>query len=318
MYKILKYIIYPCFWMPYCGLAMAQALPAAPTDLPESSEPLTPQIQEFDIDRSTRMTVPVRINDSKPYPFVVDTGSERTVIANDLAKMLALEPGPILTLATITGRVAVNSFLIDSLMTTVIDIGGIEAPGLDRGNMGAYGLLGIDSLEDRKVLLDFKNQKMEVLDSPLKRGRSKLENGMIVVTATRKAGRMILSSAEINGHKIDVIIDTGAQMTMGSAALRAALGPRSRRYDYVPVTLRSVAGVDLAGEFTQIREIKIGGFSISDLPVTFSENYAFEALDLTKRPALLLGMDAMKLFKRVVIDFTNRRVAFDLPDRAKW
>ena len=37
------------------------------------------------------------------------------------------------------------------------------------------------------------------------------------------------------------------------------------------------------------------------------------ALSLNDRPAILLGMDALKLFDRVLIDFGNRRVGFDLP-----
>ena len=53
--------------------------------------------------------------------------------------------------------------------------------------------------------------------------------------------------------------------------------------------------------------------TINDLPVTFAENYAFTALSLNDRPAILLGMDALKLFDRVLIDFGNRRVGFDLP-----
>ena len=53
--------------------------------------------------------------------------------------------------------------------------------------------------------------------------------------------------------------------------------------------------------------------NITDLPVTFADNYAFKALNLEKKPAILLGMDAMSLFDRVMIDFTNRRVGFDMP-----
>jgi hypothetical protein len=47
--------------------------------------------------------------------------------------------------------------------------------------------------------------------------------------------------------------------------------------------------------------------------MTFADNYAFTALNLADRPAILLGMDALKLFDRVLIDFSNRRVGFDPP-----
>ncbi len=269
--------------------------------------------EEFGIDRSDRMTVQVRINGNEAVPFIVDTGAERTVIANDLARKLALEAGPMLTLATISGRYEVNSFFIDSISTASVNLQGVEAPGLERANLGAYGLLGIDSLEDNRVHLDFEHQTMDVLPSRRSRGKTKLENGMIVVQAKRKAGRMILSSAKIDGMKVDIILDTGAQSSMGNVALRNKLRRRDRNFDFIPVKLKSVTGTILTGDFTQIREIDVGGLTIRDMPMTFADNYAFTALDLQDRPAILLGMDALKLFDRVLIDFGNRRVGFDLP-----
>ena len=299
------------------GPAMAQQEAAieAPAVLAESE--LIPGFeQQFVVDRSDRMTVPVSINGSITYPFIVDTGAERTVIANDLAKLLKLEQGPQLKLATITGPAYADSYMIENLTMNTINVELIEAPGLERRNLGAYGLLGIDSLEDHKVLLDFKNTKMEVLPSKRRSGLGKLERGMIVVTAKRVAGRMILSDAEIGGVKVDIILDTGAQSSMGNYALRDRLRKRNLRFDYVPVLMRSVTGDTLTGDFTQVRDITIGGVTISDLPVTFADNFAFKALKLDRKPAILLGMDALKLFDRVMVDFSNRRVGFDLPKGA--
>jgi predicted aspartyl protease len=270
-------------------------------------------VEQFGIDSSDRMTVQVQVNGSAAVPFIVDTGAERTVIANDLARRLSLEAGPTLTLATISGKTRVNSFFIDKLTTASVNLEGLEAPGLDRANLGAYGLLGIDSLDENRVLLDFANQKMDVLPSRKTRGKTKLENGMIVVTAKKKAGRMIISSAKIDGIRVDIILDTGAQSSMANLALRDRLRRRHRTGEYIPVKMRSVTGSILNGEYTQLREIEVGGLTINDLPITFAQNYAFTALDMEDRPAILLGMDAMKLFDRVLIDFGNRRVGFDLP-----
>ena len=298
----------------FLGLLMAAGAPiAAQHDAVAIAEEVPAIIEQFEIDRSDRMTVQVQVNGSEAVPFIVDTGAERTVIANDLAKRLSLESGPTLTLATISGRAKVNSFFIDTLTTAAVNLEGLEAPGLERSNLGAYGLLGIDSLEDTRVLLDFANQKMDVLPSRKTRGKTKLENGMIVVSAKKKAGRMIISSAKIDGIRIDIILDTGAQSSMANLALRDKLRRRHRTGAFVPVTMRSVTGSILNGEFTQLREIEVGGLTINDLPITFAENYAFTALKLEDRPAILLGMDALKLFDRVLIDFGNRRVGFDLP-----
>lgn len=300
-----------------CGVLLTSATALNPASAQDIVEPLADPVasitQDFAIDRSDRMTVQVQVNGSAAVPFIVDTGAERTVIANDLAKRLLLESGPRLTLATISGKSVVNSFFIDRLTTASVNIEGLEAPGLERSNLGAYGLLGIDSLEDSRVLLDFAKRTMDVLPSPAGRGRSKLERGMIVVSAKRRAGRMIISSAKIDGMRVEIILDTGAQSSMGNAALRDKLRRRHRTIDYIPVTMRSVTGSMLTGNYTQLQQIDVGGLTINDLPVTFADNYAFTALDLQDKPAILLGMDALKLFDRVMIDFGNRRVGFDLP-----
>jgi predicted aspartyl protease len=292
--------------------AMAQGVSQTDT---EAGVDVAPIIEQFNIDRSDRITVQVRVNGSAPVPFIVDTGAERTVIANDFARKLALEAGPILTLATISGRYQVNSFFIDTLSTASVNLQGVEAPGLERANLGAFGLLGIDSLEDSRVHLDFTHQTMDVLPSKKTRSKTKLENGMIVVQARRKAGRMILSTAKIDGIKVDIILDTGAQTSMANLALRDKLRRRHRSFDFIPVKLRGATGTILNGDYTQIREIDIGGLTINDMPITFADNYAFAALNLQDRPAILLGMDALNLFDRVLIDFSNRRVGFDLPKR---
>ena len=299
------------------GSAQAQAQESVPAVEPSATETETIPgfTQQIEIDRSERMTVPVTINGSEPFPFIVDTGAERTVIANDLAKRLKLEAGPQLKLATITGPAFTESYVIENLAMNTVRVDMIEAPGLERNNLGAYGLLGIDSLEDHRVLLDFAAEKMDVLPSKRK-GSTKVEKGMIIVTAKRRAGRMILSDAYVGGVKVDIILDTGAQSSMGNFALRDRMRVRDMRFEFVPVKMRSVTGEILEGNFTQIKGIEIGGITIADLPVTFADNFAFKALDMDKKPAILLGMDALKLFDRVMVDFGNRKVGFDLPKGA--
>lgn len=269
-------------------------------------------LQEFLIDRTARMTVAVRINNSIPYPFIVDTGSERTVIANDLARLLLLEPGGALKLATVSGPATVGSFLIDNLTTATLSMENIEAPGLERANLGAFGLLGIDSLQENKVYLDLRAGTMQVLPSKRKEDRTKFERGMIVVTASRKAGRLILSNAKIGGINVDIIVDTGAQSSMGNYRLRDILNRRNRK-DFAASEITTVTGARLSGQSTQIRDIEIGGLHINNLPITFSENYAVKALGLQDRPAIFLGMDALNLFDKVAIDFSKKRVSFGMP-----
>lgn len=271
-------------------------------------------IQLLETDSSDRMTVPVSINNGRAVPFIVDTGSERTVISNELGRYLALTAGPTLKLATLSGPAKVRSYRINSLKTLEFEVKGIDAPGLVQNNLGGFGLLGIDSLENHKVLLDFRKKTIAVLPSIKQRGKTKVEEGMLIVSATRRAGRMILSSATIGDDRVDIILDTGTQSSIGNAALRRRLRSTDRRIGYREVQMKSVTGALMTADYTQISEITVGGFVINDLPITFANDYVFNALQLTKRPAILLGMDALQLFDQVLIDFGNRKVGFDLPN----
>lgn len=276
-----------------------------------------PVNQEFAYDTTSRMTVPVRINKSAEYAFIVDTGTERTVIAHELAKMLALKIGAKLRLATVTGPATVDSYLVDSLTTATTRIDGLLAPGLDRDNLGAYGLLGLDSLQDKKIDIDLRAGTMSVLPAKSRTNSGSSNGNLIIVSGRSKAGRLILSDAKVNGKNVDIVIDTGSQNSLGNQKLRDVLLKQNRKGGFLPIALTSVTGKTIDGDFTQIRSIEIGGVEIADLPITFSNNYAMQTLDLQKRPAIFLGMDALQLFDRVIIDFAKKQVSFGVPKRAR-
>lgn len=300
---------------------------ASPTtsESPPSPDPMVdpatdvadPFIQPFDLDATRRMAVEVMIGGKGPFSFLVDTGAERTVIARELAERLALVPGEKLRLATIGSSATVPSFQVAALQMSDIHMPSLVAPAFFGRHIGAAGLIGVDMLEDRRVLIDFRNQHMEVRESR-KRARPIIEDpDAIIVTARSAAGRLILSDARLEGKRIDVIIDTGAQTSVGNLALqRLVAARRANRVPFVATALSAVTGEEVPAMRTAIKRITINGLDVNDLPVSFADSQAFRALGLNDRPALLLGMDSLSLFDRVEIDFPNRRVVFDLPSGA--
>jgi hypothetical protein len=78
-----------------------------------------------------------------------------------------------------------------------------------------------------------------------------------------------------------------------------------------------VTGATLPVNMGVIERIRVGGVDFTNLPVAYADSPAFTILGMTRRPAILLGMDALTLFERVAVDFTNRRVTFDMPDGAR-
>jgi predicted aspartyl protease len=75
--------------------ANALPLPTAPMAIEPHSENASGQTHDLKLARDAydRMTVSVRIGDSGPYRFLIDTGAERTVISRQLAQQLGLVAG---------------------------------------------------------------------------------------------------------------------------------------------------------------------------------------------------------------------------------
>jgi predicted aspartyl protease len=193
-----------------------------------------------------------------------------------------------------------------------------DAPAFAGRHIGAAGLIGVDMLEKRRLLIDFRGEKMEILASRRHARPLIRDKDAIVVTARNSAGRLILSDARIDGRRIDVVVDTGAQSSVGNLALQKLIAARRQNSTaFYPAVLGAVTGEDVPAVRTGIKRIEIEGININDLPVSFADSKAFDALGLGDRPALLLGMDSLSLFDRVEIDFPNKRVVLDMPSGAR-
>lgn len=319
----------PMIWSALAAapLLLGASQPPAPPAVPAPATPaivepaltseITPFIQPFDLDATRRMAVPVMVGGQGPFSFLVDTGAERTIIARELADRLKLVEGAKLRMATIGGSATVPSFRVAALQMTNLSMHGFDAPSFFGRHIGAAGLIGVDMLEDRRILIDFTKESMQVLETR-KRARPIIrDDDAIVVTARNSAGRLILSDARLDGKRIDVIVDTGAQTSVGNLALQQLVASkRANSFPFIDTTLGAVTGENVPAKRTVIKRIVITGMDVNDLPVSFADSQAFRALGLNDRPALLLGMDSLALFDRVEIDFPNKRVVFDLPDRA--
>lgn len=291
------------------GLAARTLAQDAPPPVPP--EPVIPLIDQmrFGTD-GPRMTVPVRIGEDGPYQFIIDTGAQRTVIARDLAAILKLVAGPTVRVTSMSGVTSVPTVLIPSLSVSMIGGKRIVAPALDGGNIGASGLLGIDTLQGHAVSIDFDAQTLTVTPSRRHPSRGDRDRDEIVVVARSLFGQLVVTDAYCDNQRVRVVLDTGSVVTMGNEALRRKLSARKL---IQPIVLTSVVGGKLDADYTTIDRITIGGLTIADLPIAFADAAPFRQFGLDKKPAILLGMDALKLFRRVDIDFANREVRLALP-----
>lgn len=124
-----------------------------------------------------------------------------------------------------------------------------------------------------------------------------------------------MTDASYRGKRIRVVLDTGSVVSMGNLALRKLVARDTRAMQ--PIQLTSVTGAELIADYAQVAEVRLADIGIADLPIAFSDAPPFKRLGFVERPALLLGMDALRLFGRVRIDFANRELRLERPRHAQ-
>lgn len=286
-------------WLMFAA-AMGGAAAAEPQD------PSDPETLGYRPDVTERMTVPITIGGRGPFRFVIDTGAERTIISRELAAHLALDSSQMVTIASVADVRQVPTVIIPRIGIGRRELAEIQAPALRADHIGADGMLGVDSLRNQRVVFDFERQEMRLSRSYAEDDR--WPSDTIVVTAQTRLGRMVLADATVDGERVRAIVDTGSQITVGNEALRRRLVGRGRVDPNLSMEVTSVTGATAELNYMVTRRMRIGEARINNLPIAFGGLELFRQLGLEERPAILLGMDALRLFRIVSIDFGARRL----------
>jgi predicted aspartyl protease len=291
-------------WLTALALTPVAARAQAPD--PVSADPAVPMTVQAAEDEAARMTVPVMVNGRGPFPFVVDTGSNRTVISDTLAVQLGLPAGEILQVSSATGIDPTPSAHIERLSVGRREVSNLLAPVLIRANLAAAGMLGIDAVADQTITMNFRRGTMSIQPA----SRRDEDPGAIVVRGRSKYGQLILVDSEAASAPLYVIIDTGAEMTIGNLKLRDTLRRRRAAAGVVVVEGIGATGGRFQANADVIQQVSLGHVDMRRLPVAYADLHAFNQFGLKDKPAMLLGMSTLRLFEQVRVDFKNREVRF--------
>lgn len=264
------------------------------------------EVLALEEERYRRLTLPVRVEGTGPFAFMIDTGSQATAITHEIRAAAALPPAGRAILVGMASRREVELASVGRLEFGSNSYTNFTAPVLAREHVGADGIIGLDALQDFRVLIDFRQQTIAVENAS---GSDKRSGFEIVVRARSKLGQLLITNALVEGVRATVIIDTGAQASLGNMALREKI--RAKRAQEVITT--DVNGVDIVGQLALVRSLSIEGLALKDVALTFADTPAFAALGLEDKPVLSIGMQHLALFDRVAIDFGKQRILFDVP-----
>jgi predicted aspartyl protease len=291
---------------------LAQPVPDAP---PLADEAPT----QFDTGRDAfeHMMAPVMINGQGPFPFLMDTGANVSCVSRDLAQRLGLPPLPPARVHTVVGVRERPGVLIETLRVGDRSRRGVHAAALAL-DKGLDGVLGVDWLDGQRLEMGFKAKSLAITRSKADVAK---EGVVAVVPARRRFGQLTIVDADLGGRRINAMIDSGSQLTICNAALRAMVSAANRRAGstdaYSRVGLETLLGEAFTGEMIYLPFMRLGGLQLGNVPVVYSQMHVFELWGLKDKPAVMLGMDLLTQFDTVALDFGRSQVRFDIAQVAK-
>jgi predicted aspartyl protease len=291
--------------------ARAELVPPTPPTAPAAATPATDLEDAASrtlTDLYRRMTAPVLVNGQGPFPFVVDTGANRTVISAELANRLSLVRG---AAEPVNGAAGVQ--MAPTVMASLGVAGRRPARTilsvLPAESLGGLGMLGVDRLRGQRVTLDFQDQELRIEGS----GRAAQSPEDIVVPAHRRDGQLTLVDAELAGMTITAFVDSGTQTSIGNPTLLRMARARYPSAVWTTASIISATGQVIAADVADLPALRLGGLTLKSLPVAFADLHTFHLWPVGERPALLIGIDVLRLFEYVSLDFGRSEVRFRVP-----
>lgn len=257
-------------------------------------------------DQIGRIWAPVFINGRGPFRLVLDTGATRSAVTAMVALALGIptdQSAPML-LRGVTGSATVPTIHVDTLNVGDLSVDSPVLPIVPDAMGGAQGVLGSEGLIDKRIYIDFRHDQISIRYSHGERA----ERDFVNIPFHSLRGELIVVDAVVGEVRAKAIIDTGGQTTIANLALRDALahlnrGGKGKPDQIVGATLAVESGMVIATP-----AIQFGSIKMIDPGVTFADMSIFKHWNLTREPAILIGMDALGTLDTLVIDYRRREL----------
>ena len=261
-------------------------------------------------DQIGRIWAPVWINGKGPFRLVLDTGANHSGVTAEVADMLGipLNQSPSVRLRGVTGIAMVPSIRVETFTVGDLMLSPATLPIVTDAMGGAQGVLATNEFKDKRIVIDFKHDRIDIRRSRNERTPA----NFVTIPLERSDTELLMFHARIGGVRVQAIIDTGGQRTIGNLAMRDALMRRHRQG--TAVRIFDVTAQSQSGELLPSPPIELGAITILGARVCYGEMQVFEHWHLTKEPALLLGMDVIGLLDIFIIDYRRQELQLRMRD----
>ncbi|HYL02096.1 MAG TPA: aspartyl protease family protein [Steroidobacteraceae bacterium] len=263
------------------------------------------------LDHIGRIVAPVMVNGEGPFRFIIDTGATGSTVSPSLAQTLGLAPaaGPPVQVHGITGTADVPSVLIRKLQAGRLLIRDTRFPVVWAPLMaGSDGILGVAGLRGKRLSVDFRHNRVTISDST----GSVVLPGYDRIPARMLDDGLLVVQARVAGVRVDAVIDTGSERSIGNNALRDALAWERRKGAVTRVTDVYGATRDVAsGQLQTAPTVDFGSVKIANLSLVYGNFHIFQVWGMESHPAMIIGMDVLGTLNAFTIDFERSELYVD-------
>jgi len=301
--------------------AAAWSQPAGPATAPPAKDasggfaPLPAQIKVT----PQNLTIKVMINEKGPYHFVVDTGADRSVLAQDIAEALHMPLGKSILVQGIIRAVPAQSVPVAQLRFGSFVRDNLQMPVLPRAMLQADGYLGLDAIGANRVVFDFKQRTLQVVPPIPSAFIVKGGTNESVIAAPGIEGHLRSTACRVDGVPTVAFVDSGAEVSVGNEALRTQLLQMGPAYAATrEIELSGITGGMSRGHVLRVQNILLGNLEFSGCEIAVADVDVFRIWELTDKPALLIGLNFLREFETVSVDYTRKEFRLKLAAASPW
>ena len=267
-------------------------------------------------DTAGRAVALININGQGPFRFILDTGANRSVLSQSLATHLGLSPSGVGVVHSVDGAELAMLVIVESLSFGTLRLSGGETPVLDSPMLdGEHGLLGVDGMAGRMLHVDFTRKCVAIYEDAAPMSMK----GWLSVPARMRFGSMVMVEGEIMGVHVNVLIDTGSDISLANEHFRRALldvGARSIEY-------RNGHAYTFGRPIVLARRVwtprlYLGRTVVESVNAYIGDFHIFDIWGLQDEPTLLIGMDVLARAREMAIDYENGVVHFRKQPRGDY
>lgn len=250
----------------------------------------------------------ININGQGPFRFIIDTGANRSVISQALATRLGLAHAGVGLVHSIDGAEPAALVSVDSLSFGALRLSSGETPVLDGPMLGGeHGLLGVDGMVGRLLHVDFTRHCVEIYEG----GAPLALEGWLSVPALIRFGALLMVRGDIQGVGVNVLIDTGSNISLANQQFRDALrGVAAHTVEYHGDRAFTFGRPIVMSTSVWTPRLHLGRTVIDGVNAYVGDFHVFDLWGLQHEPTLLIGTDVLARSQEMAIDYEHGVVHF--------